>query len=179
MSSMDVLDAIKQRFSVRKYLVKEIPVDVIIRVLDAARYAPSYANMQGVRYIVVKNPDKVSKIKKAIPQKWIEGVPLFIAIISAKEWSGKKDEDMLYYTLDVGSAVESLMLAATAEGLGTCWIANFNEGEAKKVLKVPDEARIVALISLGLPDEKPEAKNRLPLQKIAFLDQYGQEFVKF
>jgi len=172
---MDLYDAIKIRRSIRKYKQKKVPMDVIKRVLDAARLAPSWANMQGVRYIVVTDKEQVEKVIDATSQKGkFASAPMFIVAISDAKWSGNNG-DMAYYMLDVGIALEHLVLAATAEGLGTCWIGFFDEERLKEVLAIKKSNRVVALTPLGYPDEAPAARSRKALSEIAFVDTFGKK----
>jgi nitroreductase len=148
-------------------------MDVIKRVLDAARLAPTWANMQGIRYVIVTQKDQVERVAEGIGQKWCKGAPMFIAGISDAQWSGNNG-DMAYYMLDVGIAFEHLVLAAAAEGLGTCWIGFFDEERLKEILDVKGSNRVVALTPIGYPNESPAARTRRSLSDIAFLDTYGK-----
>ncbi len=172
---MDFYDVIKNRRSIRKYKPAKVPMDVIKRILDAARLAPTWANMQGVRYVVVMDKVQVEKVIEATGQKGkFKDAPMFIAAISDAKWSGNND-DMAYYMLDVGIAFEHLILAATAEGLGTCWIGFFDEERLKEVLAIKKSNRVIALTPLGYPDEAPGARPRKTLSEIAFVDTFGKK----
>ncbi len=171
---MDFYDTIKGRYSIRKFKPDVVPMDVIKRVLDAARLAPTWANMQGVRYVVIPSKGQVEKVADAIGQRWCKHAPMFIAAVSDAKWSGSKN-NMSYFMLDVGIAFEHLVLAATAEGLGTCWIGAFDEERLKEVLDVKGSNRVVALTPLGYPAEKPDTRTRKSLSEIAFLDAYGKK----
>ena len=171
---MDFYEVIKNRRSIRKYKPDAVPKDMIKRVLDAARLAPTWANMQGIRYVVVMDKAQVAKVADAVGQKWCKGVPAFVVAISDSQWSGNNG-DMAYYMLDVGIAFEHLILAAAAEGLGTCWIGFFDEETLKEVLGVKGNNRVVALTPVGYPAESPNARARKPLSEIAFLDTFGKK----
>jgi nitroreductase len=172
---MDFYDTIKGRHSIRKYKPDVVPMDVVKRILDAARLAPSWSNLQGVRYVVVASKGQVEKVAEAIGQRWLKkNAPMFIAAISDAQWSGYNG-DMAYFMLDVGIAFEHLILAAAAEGLGTCWIGFFDEEALKEALDVKGSNRVVAVTPLGYPAESPGARARKPLSEIAFLDTYGKK----
>jgi nitroreductase len=176
---MDFYDVIKGRRSIRKYKPDPVPMDVIKRMLDAARLAPTWGNRQGIRYVFVSDKDQVEKVADAIGQKWLKkNAPMFIAAISDAQWSGNRPDpsgDLAYFMLDVGIAFEHLVLAATAEGLGTCWIGFFDEEAVKEVLAVKGTNRVVALTPLGYPAESPGARARKPLSEIAFSDRFGNK----
>jgi nitroreductase len=176
---MDFYDVIKNRRSVRKYKPDPVPMDVIKRVLDAARLAPTWANLQGIRYVVITEKDQVAKVADAVGQKWLKkNAPMFIVAISDAKWSGNRPDpsgDLAYFMLDVGIAFEHLVLAATAEGLGTCWIGIFDEEELKDVLGIKGSNRVVTLTPIGYPAESPGPRARKSLSEIAFLNRFGEK----
>lgn len=171
---MDFEEVIEKRYSVRKYKPDTVPMDVVMRVLEAARMAPTWANMQGVRYVVITDEDKVAQVADGIGQKWVQSAPMFIAAISDEKWSGKRG-DLAYYMLDVGICFEHLVLAATNEGLGTCWIGVFNEDKLKKLLNIEKTRRIIVLTPLGYPNDVQKERNRKDLSEIAFLNEFGKK----
>ena len=149
-------------------------MDVVKRVLEAARLAPTWANMQGVRYVVVSSKGQVEKVADGSGQRWAKNVPMFIVAISDEKWSGKRG-DLPYYMLDVGICFEHLVLAATNEGLGTCWMGVFNEDKLKATLNVQKSNRIIALTPIGYPDEEPDARSRKNLSEIVSIDKFGNK----
>jgi nitroreductase len=170
--SPDFYEVVDQRYSVRNYKPDPVPNESIVKILEAAQAAPSWANKQGVHYVVVTDPDRVKAMSKTIGQGWTSTAPAFVVAISSPQWSGSKN-GMQYFMLDTGIAFEHLVLAATAEGLGTCWIGAFPEEVVKKVLDVPKNLKVVAITPLGFPDDSPRERSRKPLDEIAFYDSYG------
>jgi len=164
---MEFYKTVYSRKSIRKYKPDLVPEDTVIKILDAARVAPSWANMQGVRYVVVRDPNKVKALIDAIGQKWTRDAPMFIVACIQERGSGKNKNGLKYFMLDVGIAFEHLILAATAEGLGTCWIGYFDEDGVKKALNIPKKFRVVAITPLGYPDGPPKDIDRLALEKIS------------
>ncbi len=171
---MDFYEVIRKRRSYRKYL-SEMPSDESIsRILEAARLAPTWANMQGMHYIVVKDPEKVELVKKAVGQasKFTEA-PMFIVGLISEKGSGMGGNGVKYFTVDFGICFEHLILAATAEGLATCWIGWFNEKKIKKALEIPEEYRVIGLTPLGFPlKQKEEVKDRIPLEDIVHYNTF-------
>jgi len=166
---MDVFEAIRVRRSIRKYKPDPVPESVLKEVLEAARLAPSWANRQCWRFIVVKDREKRKKITL---RDWAAEAPIVIVGCADPTASGTKFNQQ-YYMLDMGIAMEQLMLAATEHGLGTCWIGGqFDEPTVKQVLNIPEGLRVVALTPLGYPDEKPEAKPRKSLSEIVGEDSF-------
>ncbi len=182
---MDFYDVIKNRKSIRKYSDKKVPDDVLERILEAARWAPSWGNRQCWRYVVVDDPILFPEIVSGIAVGW--GAPMYIVACADPAHSGHKN-GMDYYMLDVGISMEHLVLAAAAEGLGTCWIGGmFDEASVKKALAVPDNVKVVAVTPLGYPEDGAMkgligsairtavgADARKPLSDIVFKNKYGR-----
>ncbi len=144
----------------------------IDRILEAARLAPTWANLQGVHYIVVQKPENVKAIWRAINQseKFIEA-PLFIVGAISEESSGERG--IKYYPVDFGICFEHLILAATAEGLATCWIGYFNEKEIKQILKIPKKYKVLGITPLGYPVKpKGEVRDRKPIEEIVHYEKF-------
>ena len=109
---MDFTEVIKSRRSIRKFTDEPISDEILERILDAGRLAPTWANLQGTRYIVVKNPDKVKAVAEATGQKWVFDAPMFIVATISPKHSGKNKNGLEYYMLDVGICFEHIILAA-------------------------------------------------------------------
>lgn len=166
---MELMDVIKQRRSIRKYKTTPVPEKDIDYVLEAARLAPSWANRQCWRYIVVTD----EALKGRITQRdWAAQAPVVIVGCADPTKAGDKDGKP-YYMLDVGISMEHLILAATERGLGTCWIGGqFDEKTVKEALNVPRDIRVVALTPLGYPDEAPAAKERKSMSEMVSRDKW-------
>ena len=173
---MDFYEVIRTRRSVRKYRREPIPDDVLRRVLDAARIAPSGSNRQPTRLIVVQEQKtKRELVPLCHDQGFVASAP--VAIIACGhnlhynrgEWMG--DYSML---VDVAIAVDHLTLAARAEGLGTCWIGSFNGPALKDHLSLTEEYEVVALTPLGYPEGDPFTgpEGRKPLEEIVMWERW-------
>ncbi|MHA1821115.1 MAG: nitroreductase family protein [Promethearchaeota archaeon] len=169
---MEFKEVIKARRSIRNFKEKPVPDEIISEILESARLAPTWANMQGVRHIVVKDPAKVKKISKAIGQKWTERAPCFIIVAISPRDSGKNMNGLEYYPVDAAIHMEHIILAATEKGLGTCWIGYFNEKEVKNILEIPSKIRVIGITPLGYPNEKPNPQKRKPMSEISFRDKW-------
>jgi len=171
---MDFYEAVKKRRSYRVYKPNMPEDDKVNRILEAARLAPTWANMQGMHYIVVKDPEIVKGVWKAVGQrkKFVEA-PMYIVGVISESGSGTNTNGIQYFPLDCGICFEHLILAATAEGLATCWIGWFNETKVKKVLEIPEEFRVMALTPLGYPvKEKGEVTERKLIEEIVHYDKF-------
>lgn len=169
---MSVFDAIQERRSIRKY--KSIPVEEekLIKVLDAARIAPSAGNQQNWKFIVVKDEEKRKQLAEAAGgQQFVAEAPIVI-IACGTEPTSIMLCGQYRYTVDLSIAVSYLILEAHELGLGTCWLGRFEENKVKEILNIPDEVRVVAVTPLGYPDEIPTPKPRKKLEEIISTDQY-------
>ncbi len=146
----------------------------IDRILEAARLAPTWANMQGVHYIVVQNAEKVKEIWKAIGQRQkFQEAPMFIVGAITEKGSGTNTNGAKYYPVDFGICFEHLILAATAEGLAACWIGWFNEEKIKEILKIPEQFKVMGLTPLGSPFKfKEDLPDRKPLSEIVHYEKF-------
>jgi nitroreductase len=171
---MEFYEVVRKRRSFRFYKADMPENEKIDRILNAARLAPTWANFQGMNYIVVQDPNKVKAIWEAVGQKnKFADAPMFIVGAIRESSSGTNTNGLKYFTVDFGICFEHLILAATAEGLGTCWIGHFSEEKIKEILEVPRRFRIVGLTPLGYPVKpKGEIHDRKPLDKIVHYDKF-------
>jgi len=151
---MEFESVIKTRKSIRDYSDKPVEDEKIDFLLDCARLAPSWANRQCWYFIVVKDKKSIEELSKtSIINRWLKNVPVIIVACGDPRHSGSRN-DINYFIVDVSIALEHLVLAATDKGLGTCWIAGFNEKKVKEILLIPGNIRVVALTPLGYPAGK-------------------------
>ncbi|MCD6244347.1 MAG: nitroreductase family protein [Candidatus Korarchaeota archaeon] len=164
------LQFLVSRRSIRKFKDKPVPDDLILRILDAARFAPSAKNSQPWEFIIVK--DRILKEKIGKIHKWASpllGAPLAIVVACNREASPTS------YLVDCANATMYIMLAAHALGLGTVWIQSLrNVEEIQELLKLPEKLIPVAILAVGWPDESPSPKRRKELKEIVHLDKYGR-----
>jgi len=174
---MEFYDVIKTRRSVRSFSERPIPEDVLRRVLDAARLAPSGSNRQPTRLILVRDAEaRKALVPLCEDQDFVAEAPVVVVAcgknIHYNRGGYMGDMSML---VDVAIAFDHLTLAARAEGLGTCWIGSFDNVKLKKRLGVPREFEVVALTPLGYPEGEPfvETSDRLPLEKVACEERWS------
>jgi nitroreductase len=173
---MDLDEVIRTRRSVRDYRPTPIPSDVLDRVLNAARIAPSGSNRQPTRLIVVTDrKTKDELVPMCHGQAFVATTPVVI-VACGKDIKYNRGEWMGRYSMivDVTIAVDHLTLAARAEGLGTCWIGSFNNAELKKYFKLPDDVDVVALTPLGYPEGEvfTGPQGRIPLDGFAYRERW-------
>ncbi|MGB9636487.1 MAG: nitroreductase family protein [Thermoplasmata archaeon] len=165
---MDLFEAIKTRRSIRKYKSQMVDDELIRKIFQNVRYAPSAHNAQPWKFIVVRDEEKKKKIAQYCNnQKFISEAPVVIVACGLPDESQANIGNWISaFVVDVSIATTYLMLAAWAMGLGTCWVGNFNEEKIKETLGIGDEIRIIAITPLGYPDESPEPRGRKNLSEI-------------
>jgi len=168
---MEVFEVIKKRYSCRSYKADSVPEEKLKKVLEAARLAPSAHNEQEWKFIVVRDVKKRAEVAEAVGQSFIGGAPVIIvAVATAPEHI--LSSGVPAYAVDLAIAMEHMALQATEEGLGTCWIGAFSQEGVKKTLGIPEECKVVALLPLGFPADKPGPKSRKSLDEIICYENY-------
>jgi len=171
---MKVLDVIQKRRSVRKYKEDPIPEKALMRVLEAARLAPSGKNFQPWKFIIVKDKALKEKLAQASAgQFFMAEAPIIIVGCGFPDncYAGM-GRYMKSWSVDVTIALEHLILQAQEEGLGTCWIGSFEEEAVKAILNIPENVKVLALTPLGYPEEIPRFRGRKSLDEIISYDRY-------
>ncbi len=146
----DALKVLKERRSVRRYQNKEVPENIVLDIIDCARFAPTARNLQPWKFAIVSNEAERKKIAGIAEYgKFIADAPVCIAVFC---------EDTKYYLEDGSAATTYILLAAKAYGLGTCWVAGDKKpyaDEIRTLFKMPSGWKLVSLISMGYPEETP------------------------
>lgn len=155
----EALEIIRSRRSVRRFKPERVPRDTLLKLVDAARLAPSGMNIQALEFVIVDEPETAARIFPFI--KWA-------AYISPAGDPPPGHEPTAYVVIlinpaleprtpkhDVGAAAENLMIAATAAGLGSCWLGAINRPKIAEVLAAPDGYEVDTMVALGVPDEAP------------------------
>lgn len=183
---MDLFTAIETRRSIRRFRKDPIPGELLLRCMEGARLAPSWANTQVWSFVVVKDRE----IKEAIAEgltSWNPGrqalldAPVLICCVAKRGLAGMKKGEAVtdkgdWFMFDCGIAMEHLALTAWSLGLGTVHLGAFDSKKVETVLQVPDGYNVVSMSPLGYPDEQPGAKPRKPLDEILFLDRFGKAY---
>ena len=169
-----LMDIIEKRKSIRSYKPQEVSEEDLNYVLEAFRKAPSAKNLQPWKLIVVRDRKKIDDLAVACNnQTFLKQAPVLIVACALENKAyGKLGGYMNSFPVDIGIAMEHLILAATEKGLGTCWIGAFNEKLVKDVLDIPDNVRVVALTPLGYPAEEGRLRGRKSLSEVVCYDRY-------
>jgi len=157
-------DVIKTRRSIRKYKGTPVPRESLMKILEAARIAPSAGHRQPWHFVVVEDKETIEKL--AGRSKWAAEAPAMIVgladPVASPSWSQN----------DLGIALEHIVLTATSLGLGTCWMGQSKrDAEVKEILGIPDELKVIALTPLG----EPASKERKGLDEIVSWGVYGKQ----
>lgn len=165
---MHVMDAIKARKSIRAFLAQTVEDEKLDAVLEAARLAPSAANLQEWRFVIVRGRETIKKLAAfAGGQAFVAEAPVVIVASAETDGQVMRWGGPPCYQIDVAIALDHMSLAAVDLGLGSCWIGLFDEKKVKEILQIPAEIRVLVLMLLGYPsDPSVNAKNRLPLDRI-------------
>ncbi len=150
---MDVLEAIRSYRPCPEYANRQVAPETLKKVLGAARLAPSYRNLQPWRFVVVQDDERKRLLAQASARgRLIAGAPgVIVAFAVEEDMPATIGGYISAYPLDVAVAVSHLQLAATAEGLGTNWIIEFNDEKVRSVLGVPDGVHPLGLLPIGYP----------------------------
>lgn len=163
---MEFTEVVRKRRSIRKYKDTPVPRGDIVKVLEAARIAPSAGHRQPWHFVVVQDRETIGKL--AGRSKWAADAPVIIVGVADLEASPH------WYINDLAIAFEHIVLAATDLGLGTCWMGQmYRDEELKELLGIPDGMKVVAITPLGVPDETPAPKERKTLEEIVSWERYG------
>lgn len=183
---MELSKVVKDRRSIRKYKKEPIADGTILECLEAARLAPSWANTQVSRYVVIKD----QAVKEALSgtlgssnparQAMIDA-PCVVCLVSQRNLAGmKKGEPVTnkgdWFMFDGGIAMEHLVLTAWSLGLGTVHVGAFDSKKAEEILLVPAGFSVVSMTPLGYFEETPDPRPRKPLEEIVFLNEFGRSF---
>jgi len=160
-------ELIKKRYSVRAYKPNPVEGEKLDRILEAARLAPTAANRQAFRVIVIDTEEKKADLRRVYGRDWFVQAPLVLCVCAVphEAWVRKAD-GWNAAEVDATIAMSHIVLAAANEGLGTCWIAAFDPAAAREVLGIPPEVIPSAFTPLGYPADSPGPKKRLPLANI-------------
>ena len=171
---MEVAEAIKGRRSIRRYQTRDVEKWKILELIEAARWAPSAGNTQTWRFYIVKNERvKLALYRAALNQNVVKNAPLVIVVcFDMKEMYSYYGERgvRLYGIQDTAAAIQNMLLRAHDLGLGACWVGAFDEKAVASALGLKDNLRVVALITVGYPAEKPSSYRKAVEEIARFID---------
>ena len=153
---MSLVDLILSRRSIRKYEDKDIPEEVLRQILETGRQAPSAVNRQPIHFVVVNERELLNNLCNNLIARFVKRAPL--AIVGCADTksllTGK------WAVVDATIAMQNMVIAALTFGIGSCWIGACNEKKVKELLKIPDELKVVAVLTFGYPAEQPKQRKK-------------------
>jgi nitroreductase len=175
-NDMDVLDAIKGRRSIRAFKSKEVLLEAVEKLIEAAMWAPSAGNIQPWEFIIVRKPEiKQKLVEAALNQEYIAEAPVVIVVCANESRSSARygvRGKTLYCIQDTAAAIQNIHLAAYSFGLGSCWIGAFDEEEAREILKIPEGVRPVAIIPVGYAAKSPSPRQKRAMREIVHYEMF-------
>ncbi|NLT41121.1 MAG: nitroreductase [Anaerolineae bacterium] len=168
----DVVESVLlERRSIRTYAPEPIADDVLLRILEAGRQAPSAANRQPWSFVVVRDPERRRALAEACNgQMWLADAAVLLVGVGLPTVSPR------WYLVDMGIAMQNMVVTATAFGYGTCWIGAFNEDKVKGLLNIPADLKVVAVTPIGVPGgPQPAARGRREFTDIFRSESYETE----
>ncbi len=169
---MQFLELTEKRYSVRSYKPGQVEDDKLQQVLEAARLAPTAANRQPIKFIVIHTVGREAELSRIYDRSWFVQAPVVICACATPNQAWVRRDGKNYCNVDVAIAMDHLILAATELGLGTCWIAAFDATAAREVLGLPDEVEPVAFTPIGYPNDEPRPKTRKPLTELVKYERW-------
>ncbi|MCS7224849.1 MAG: nitroreductase family protein [Armatimonadetes bacterium] len=173
---LDFFAVVHSRFSVRAYQKREVEPDLLRKILEAVNQAPSAGNLQAYEIVVIRDIDRKRALARAaLDQNFIAEAPVvlvFLANPRRNQWRyGRRGSD-LYCLQDATIACAYAQLAATALGLGSCWVGAFDDRQVLNILHCPQPLRPVAILPIGWPDEPLEHRPRRSLSDLVHYERY-------
>lgn len=166
---MDFKDLCAERFSARSYTQEEVSESQLAYILECARLAPSAVNKQPWRFYVVRSEDAKQQLRQCYSRQWFATAPLYIVCCIRHDEAWVRSSDQKEHgDIDIAIAAEHICLAASAQGLGTCWVCNFDASLCRQVMALPNEEEPAVIIPLGhiAPDCPQKPKDRKALADI-------------
>lgn len=177
---MNIFECITSRRSVRKFQEKEVDDKLIGVMLHMATQAPSSGNTQEWQFVVVRSAETKKKLAvAALEQNFVAEAPVVIVVCADMDKIGLRHGERglkLYFAQDTANATMTMLLTATALGLGSCWVGAFDENKVRKILQLPENLKPVAVIAVGYAAETPGESMRIPFENLTWTDKYGKKY---
>ncbi|MFC1850542.1 nitroreductase family protein [candidate division CSSED10-310 bacterium] len=186
---MDIFEAITSRRSIRIFLKRPVPDEILRKCLEAARWAPSGGNTQPWRFIVVRNKEKINRFDPYQNQPWVESAPVVVVccVDPSTKWTTYDESinNLFIGFLDLGAAIQNFLLTVHAAGLGAVWVASFSPRKVRELCAIPPHLFVVSLICMGYYDESAalgfrertisnkDHRTRKPVMEFCFYETFG------
>jgi len=163
---MKLLDLVKTRYSCRNYQPTNVEKEKLDYIMECVRFAPSAVNKQPWLFHIVSNEDDKVKLQQCYNRDWFKTAPMYIiaSILHDEEWV--RSDGKHHGNIDIAIAVEHLCLAATEQGLATCWVCNFDANLCKELFAIPENEEPAVIIPLGYAADEMKPKSRKTIDAI-------------
>jgi len=165
---MSCIDKILTRRSIRRYKHEPVPEEALEKILEAGRQSPSAVNRQPWHFIIVTDQELKNKLGSGLFNRFIKSSAFTIV----GTYNPNNPITKRWGQIDTTIAMQSMVIAAHVQGIGSCWIGDFKEAKVKETLHIPEKAKVVALISFGIPDEEPGQRKKKPKEKIFHFNRW-------
>ena len=169
---MDFQELIRRRYSVRAYRSEPVSEEALARILEAGRLAPTAANRQPFRIVVLDAAGRRQALGRVYARPWFLQAPVVLCVCGVPEEAWVRKDGRSHMDVDAAIVMDHLILAAADAGLGTCWIGAFDPQAAREVLGLPPEAEPIAFTPLGYPADEPRPKKRKALEEIVRYERW-------
>lgn len=163
---MEYFEVIEKRFSVRGYTSDPVEPEKLQKILEAALLAPTACNLQAFRILVIQTGDKKEELKKVYRHDWFVEAPYILGVCAIPKECWVRRDQKNYSDVDAAIVMDHIILAATDQGLGTCWIGAFDSEAAKKVFSLEDGLEPIAFTPIGYAKQITVQKNRKSLEEL-------------
>ncbi len=172
---MEFQQLIRFRRSIRGYKPEPVPEEVLHRILEAAIVAPTAANRQPFQLVVVTDAATRLRFREAYERDWFYSAPVILVGCGEVNKAWQRADGFNSVEVDVSIVMDHVILAAADEGLGTCWICNFDESKVREILGIPPDIRVIAMTPLGYPAADPRPFVRKPLSELVRREKWQPE----
>ncbi len=165
---MSLIDVVLSRRSIRRYERKDIPKEVLNKILEAGRQAPSANNIQPFHLIVLTDDEIKREFSTGLWNSFVKDSP--VVIVGCSQTTGNGDSE--WSVVDTSIALQNMVIAAWAMDVGSCWIGDFEEEKVKRTLDIPESWNVLALITFGYPAEQPSQQSKKPIEELVSYNKF-------
>lgn len=169
---MDFAELIQKRYSVRAYRPLPVEEEKTAAILEAARLAPTAANRQPFKVIVITPKGREKELKRIYDADWFVAAPLILAVVGMPSRNWKRKDGKNYNDVDAAIVMDHIILQAADLGLGTCWIGAFDPQAAREVFGLPADAEPIAFTPVGYAADSPKPKQRRPQSELVAFERW-------
>jgi nitroreductase len=169
---MEYTELIKKRSSIRGYKSDPVEDEKLQIILEAARLAPTAANRQPFQIIIIHTEGRQEELRRIYDRDWFVQAPLVVVVCGEQSKAWIRHDKASYVVVDAAIAMDHLILEATNQGLGTCWIGAFDDQVTREILGLPEEIDPIVMTPLGYPDAPPRGKDRKALEELVRYERW-------